>query len=176
MKECKTCGKELIDRQTSYCSYSCSVTWWHKHRAASRHHEKVCEECEKDYIAVYPNRKYCSDKCKDRAGWRTRTNNRPIKSRTQQTIWKNRRPEIAKRYDSRCWLCKKELPDRFNVHHLQGGDDRDSLSELVVPTCPGCHQRLHGVSLCTDGKDWWISSEIFDMLKERFNEKYIEVR
>jgi len=61
-----------------------------------------------------------------------------------------------------CWLCRKEIESRFEVHHLDGG--RDPRSGDVAALHSECHNALHKISVFFNGQYLRFEGKALDLL------------
>ena len=170
MKICPYCKKgfdEGWNKKQKYCSRACrnrSVT-----RAGFKQPHKytlTCVVCDKEFKAPYPNGKYCSVRCRQKYHYTQRYKRNPDWERSRATsIWRKQRKIVLGKQDGKCWLCDKPIDGIFEVHHLLGPSDDLPTSEDVAAFHRGCHNRIHNLSLCTDGKTFWVEGRVLDELK-----------
>jgi len=160
LKTCKFCGKE-IDEKRTYCSRACRNKANPRRFTEEPHVEKVCVQCGKPFLSRRTNRLYCSNAC----NWKTRTERKPRRAFPDQTYWQKRRDTIRNGQQNLCWLCHKELPARFDVHHLQG--DHDVRISPVAALHKKCHTKMHKITLCTDGILYWFEGEVIELIQKK---------
>lgn len=163
---CGFCGKELVRTQKRFCSRACRNRFYLHPGREQPHIERVCQTCGAKFLATRPTRKFCGDQCKNKSSWAkklTRMGGR--KPRPDQTFWRNQRPQVLARQDGCCWLCGERIDGAYDVHHLDG--DKNPRSELLGAFHPGCHNRMHKVSILFDGSTLRLEGSALDVLKRR---------
>lgn len=163
---CKHCGKELVRRQKNFCSRACRNRFYLFAGREQPHVKRVCIECSKAYLARRSNGKFCSSRCRYSAQHHRRMDRQGGRvPKSNQTLWKLRRREVLLLQSKNCWLCRKKIEAKFDLHHLDGG--QDSKSPLVVALHPKCHNYMHGVSILYDGDKFRLEGKALKLLKRR---------
>jgi 5-methylcytosine-specific restriction endonuclease McrA len=171
MEGCKSCGKELVRRQKTFCSRACRNKFHVKHDMLVARREKVCKVCGKAFLAYRGNKIYCSPQCLGRASYgfkKARMGPRP--PRPQGKVWKEQRKLAFERQKGLCWLCDKELVawESFDLHHTVYGDHAEDSKNLAA-LHKQCHKHIHGVTVDVDDVtgEFLFSGKAIDMLKAK---------
>ena len=183
-KECLFCKKQFYKKQTTskkmwkkakYCSFKCYA----KHRkitpqpqkcieSLKRYLKKIgakektkftCEECGKEFIEYYGNRRkkhiFCSPKCnylwvsKNLVGKNSPNyingNTSKINKRCHSSWWRKIRKRIYERDNFTCQICgikctRKMDGTKIQCHHL--GDSENHNDDNLLTVCLKCHASL----------------------------------
>lgn len=163
-RECVGCGKVFTPktRKGKWCSRKC-FTFYEQARHRVLYKPRDCPECGAVFTPRRSTRKYCSQRCVDRAKHRKNGGYQvilPSKVRTQL------RKSVADLHGGLCWVCKKPLPEDYQIHHLDCSDDegKDNTVTNLVPLHRECHREFHHLSLRFSDGQWSIKGGIFKML------------
>ena len=182
MKICPHCKKEFDEgyaKKQKYCSRACrNSVYTIKGYKFPERYTGICKICGKEFKAAFRNKKYCSSVCRNKYYTLHRYGGRPERARARGTAkWRNRRQEILEKQDKKCWLCNGAIEGIFEIHHLVGPSDSHPISEDVAAFHRKCHNRIHHLSLCTDGKVFWVEGQALEELKAQgrviMKDKYI---
>lgn len=145
--KCLNCGEEIVNPQnTMYCSRSCkNKHLTRKNMKEEPKYDRVCKNCGKEFKSKRPNTMYCSVDCNYKVQYQRRQS-KVRRKRPQGQTWKESRERVFKLYSGQCWLCSKELPVRWECHHLDHGDHTPD-SKRLVPLCSSCHSAMHSITV-----------------------------
>lgn len=114
-KKCLNCGLSIDGAGKKYCNWDC---WYSKFvvdkRLLKNEQLKVCEECGKAWWnTLHPFKKYCSKKCNERVGKRTRRAR--LKNVFVEPVYLI---DIIKRDGCICGICKQPVDMTLKAPHL----------------------------------------------------------
>ena len=98
-KYCLFCGKELVGKQTKYCSIACCHKELYRiQQSFNERHKRYCLLCGKELTSL--KRIYCSEKCAKEAIKRRKQNEREQTKIEEQEIekeiesWAEKKPKV----------------------------------------------------------------------------------